>query len=74
MTSPLDIKETKDIKVEVSEFQGKQRVDIRRWYQDKKTGEWGRTGKGLNMSVEEFEALVEQMKDICSYVIEETHK
>jgi len=70
MESPLDIQNTKDIKVEVSEFRGENRVDIRRWYQDKTTGEWKRTGKGLNVSVEEWEAITEQFKDIQEYIKE----
>lgn len=70
MDTPLDIKETKDIKVEVSEFRGEKRIDIRRWYQDKDSGEWKRTSKGLNMSVDEWDSLVEQFEDIKSYIKE----
>lgn len=72
MDANLEIKDTKDIQVEVSEFRGKKRVDIRRWYQDKETGEYKRTSKGLNMSLDEFEALCEQWNDVMEYVQEET--
>lgn len=72
MDSPLEIKETKDIRVEVSEFRGEKRVDIRRWYQEKGTGEWKRTGKGLNLSLEEYNALCNQWTDVMEYVQEET--
>lgn len=73
MTAPLDIKNT-DVKVEVSEFQGKMRVDIRKWYQDKNSGEWKRTAKGLNITVEEWELFKNQMDDISSYIKEEVNK
>jgi hypothetical protein len=73
MTAPLDIKNT-DVKVEVSEFQGKMRVDIRKWYQDKNTGEWKRTAKGLNITLEEWESFKNQINDISSYIKEEVNK
>ena len=69
MTSPLDIKNT-DIKIEVSEFQGKKRVDIRKWYQDKNSGEYKRTQKGLNITTEEWESFLNQIEDIKSFVKE----
>jgi len=70
MDTELDIKYTKGIKVEVSEFRGEKRVDIRRWYQDKDSGEWKRTSKGLNMSVDEWGSFLEQLEDIKDYIKE----
>ena len=72
MDAPLELKGTKDIQVEVSEFRGEKRVDIRRWYQDKNSGEWKRTQKGMNMSLEEWEEFCNQFEDIMEYVQENT--
>lgn len=68
MDANLELKNTKDIQVEVSEFRGEKRIDIRRWYQDKNSGEWKRTQKGINMSVEEWQAFLEQIEDVKEYV------
>ena len=69
MDALLDLHGHEEIKIEVSQFNGNTRVDLRKWYQDK-SGEWKRTGKGLNVSLEEFEAIKEQFTDICDYVTE----
>lgn len=68
MDSVLDLKGHGEIKVEVSDFNESVRVDFRKWYQDKQSGEWKRTGKGLNLSLDEFNSLKEQFEDICEYV------
>ncbi len=70
MMVPLDIKNT-DIKVEVSEFKGKMRVDIRKWYQEKDSGEWKRSPKGLNITIDEWNLFKDQFKDIESYIKEQ---
>jgi len=70
MDTMLSITRHEEIKIEVSEFNGNPRVDLRKWYQDKASGEWKRTSKGLNLSLEEFEALKEQFQDVCEYVTE----
>lgn len=68
METTLDLKGHEEIKIEVSEFNGNTRVDFRKWYQDKASGEWKRTGKGLNMSMDEFESLKNNWEDVCEYV------
>lgn len=68
METMLDLKGHEEIKIEVSEFNGNPRVDFRKWYQDKTSGEWKRTGKGLNVSMDEFIAIKENWEDICEYV------
>jgi hypothetical protein len=70
MMTPLDIKDT-DIKIEVSEFKGKMRVDIRKWYQEKDSGEWKRSSKGLNITIDEWNLFKNQFKDIESYIKEQ---
>ena len=70
MMVPLDIKNT-DIKVEVSEFKGKMRVDIRKWYQEKDSGEWKRSPKGLNITIDEWNLFKDQFKDVESYIKEQ---
>lgn len=70
MMTPLDIKDT-DIKIEVSEFKGKMRVDIRKWYQEKDSGEWKRSPKGLNITIDEWNLFKAQFKDIESYIKEQ---
>ena len=67
MSNIYDVTNT-DIKVEVSEFKGQMRVDIRKWYVDKSSNEWVRTAKGINMSVKEWEELKNQMSAISSHV------
>jgi len=61
---------TDSIYVEVSEWKGQKRVDIRRWYNDKETGELKRTGKGINLSYDEFLNLVRKMETLEEYVNE----
>ncbi len=70
MMVPLDIKNT-DIKIEVSEFKGKMRVDIRKWYQEKDSGEWKRSPKGLNITIDEWNLFKDQFKDVESYIKEQ---
>ncbi|MFW6281225.1 MAG: transcriptional coactivator p15/PC4 family protein [bacterium] len=64
----FSIEGTKDINVEVSEFRGQKRVDIRRWYEDKETKEMKRTNKGINMSLDEWDALKQIFGEIMAYI------
>lgn len=64
----FSIEGTKDINVEVSEFRDQKRVDIRRWYEDKETKEMKRTNKGINMSLDEWDALKQIFGEIMAYV------
>lgn len=58
---------TEGIFVEVSEFRGKKRVDIRRWYQNK-LGEMNRTTKGLNVEMSEWNDIVARFDEIKEFV------
>ncbi len=70
MDAPLELTGTKDIRIDVSEFRGETRVDIRRWYQDRETGEWKRGNKGINMSIDEWDFFIDNIDDIKSYIRE----
>lgn len=65
----IEIKGT-DIRVEISDFRGKTRVDFRRWYNDKTSGELARTSKGLNVTLEEWELIKETIPEITNYIKE----
>lgn len=51
---------------EVSPFNGKIGIDIRRWYE--KEGEFYRTQKGIWMKPEEWNALVQNFELLKTYV------
>lgn len=53
----------------VSEFRGKMRVDIRKWYQNK-DGEWKGTPKGINLTLEQWDDFVASFEDIQNFVKE----
>lgn len=47
------------IRVEVSEFKGKQYLNIRTWYTDRDSGEYKPTQKGVSIRPDLYEALKE---------------
>lgn len=53
-----------DIKIEISEFKGKTRVDIRRWFKVKGSDEFARTTKGISLSLDEWNLLKIKIDDI----------
>ena len=57
-----------DIKVSISEFKGKNRVDIRKYYDNK--GEMAPTQKGVNMTVEDFQKLVDLIPTLQEKILE----
>jgi hypothetical protein len=57
---------TEDVFVEVSEFRGEPRVDIRKWYDNK--GEMARGKNGLNIDASTWEDIVARWEDIKQYV------
>jgi len=59
-----------DIYVAVSEFKGKHRVDIRKYF-DAGEGEMKPTQKGINMTVEQWTALVEKLPEMQAYIEKE---
>ena len=53
----------KDIKIGVTEYNGKKYVDIRKYYKDE-SGEEKPTKKGITMSPENWNELVNKIDDI----------
>ena len=53
--------------VSVSEFRGKNRIDIRKWYTDK-TGDLKPTQKGINLSIEEWEDFYENFNEAVKFI------
>lgn len=53
METKMDIDLT-NIKIETYKFKGELRIDIRKWNQDKDSGEWSKTTKGINLNLEEW--------------------
>lgn len=56
--------ETEVIRVEKSEFKGKEYVQVRTWYLDQKTDEWKPTQKGISVPIEKYEALREAINSL----------
>jgi len=52
----------------VSEYRGQKRVDIRKWYEEKNTGEMKPTTKGINMTMEQWEDFGAKFNEIMEYV------
>lgn len=46
-------------KLRISNYKGQLRIDIRKYYRDKVTGELKPTAKGINMTKEEFMKILE---------------
>jgi group I intron endonuclease len=61
----MDINE--EIKCEVSMFQGKQRIDIRKWFMDK-DGKLGRSRNGLNIDEKSWDDLCACWVDVVKFV------
>jgi hypothetical protein len=62
-----------NIFLEVSEFNGEMRIDIRKWY-DKKDGEKYRTAKGINFSLEEWDEFMIKLEAIKGFIKTELEK
>lgn len=60
---------TEDIFVEVSEFRGVSRIDIRKWYDNK--GEMARGKNGFNIDVDTWNDFVSKWDEIKEYVKKE---
>ena len=56
-----------DIYITVSEFMGKNRVDIRKYF-DSGAGEMKPTQKGISLTVEQWDALMSQQVDLRAFV------
>lgn len=64
---------SEDVFVSVSEFRGKPRVDIRKWYETKE-GELAPGKNGLNIDAETWEDLSAKWEEIQKYVEEHLKK
>lgn len=62
-----------DIYITVSEFKGKKRVDIRKYF-DNTMGEHTPTQKGINMTAEQWNTFMSQQVDLRAFVNEELQK
>lgn len=56
-----------DIKIEKSEYKGKEYLSIRRWY--KKDGEERPGKQGINLKPEEFVEFVKKLDDIKAMML-----
>lgn len=57
-----------DIKVSISMFKGKYRVDIRKFWDDK--GEMKPSPKGINMTTDEFKLFAEMIPSLQEKILE----
>lgn len=72
-----DIKKnnTEIIRVEISEYQGKELINLRIWYQAIDNGEvvYKPTQKGVALSVDKFSELQEAITKIAEYLHDKKH-
>lgn len=61
---------TENVCIELSKFKGNVRVDLRKWFQPTGTNENVRTKNGLNVSKDEWDAIIEQIGKIDLFVQE----
>lgn len=52
----------KDIRIEVSEYKGKEYINFRRWYEA--DGEWKPSNKGITLKIEEWSEFVSKFEDV----------
>lgn len=58
---------TENIFLQITEFQGQKRIDIRKWFKDKEN-EWQRTRKGINLSVDEWTEFLENFEAMVDFI------
>ena len=56
--------------LQVAEYRGEKRIDIRKWYFNKKKNEYGRSKNGLNLTVEEWGDFLAVIDDMDSFIQE----
>ena len=56
--------------VEISEFKGQSRIDIRKWFKGREDGTYMRTRNGLNVSKQEWDELMEVFGKVDAFVQE----
>jgi hypothetical protein len=52
----------------LKEFEGHQLIDIRIWFPDRETEEWKPSSKGIAISTELYDALVEAVRRVGEYL------
>lgn len=57
-----------NIGVQISEFKGKKRIDIRKWWKNQETNKWLRSKNGLNILLDEWDYFVSNIKEIDAFV------
>tara|TARA_Y100000310_G_C20418485_1_gene685505 strand:- start:413 stop:637 length:225 start_codon:yes stop_codon:yes gene_type:complete len=65
--NPILFQIANDINLEVSEYKGNKRVDIRKWYEDG-NGDLARTRKGVNMTFDEWDEFLEKIDQMKEFV------
>lgn len=58
-----------EVRVSLSEFKGKQYIDLRIYYENE-DGEWKPTKKGVALNVEHFHKLMEALKEAEQTLLE----
>ncbi|KAK0614243.1 transcriptional Coactivator p15-domain-containing protein [Immersiella caudata] len=61
-------------RVTISKFKGTTLVNIREYYTDKTTGEAKPGKKGISLSVEQFEGLIDAMPALVQALVEDGHE
>jgi len=62
-----------DIDLTVSEFKGKRRIDIRKYF-DNTMGERLPTQRGINLTVKQWEAFIAKLPELKAYIKQELEK
>jgi hypothetical protein len=56
------------VHVRLKQFEGRPLIDIRIWYPDRETEEWKPSSKGIAISTELYDALVEAVHRVGDYL------
>jgi len=66
----IDLNSLNQLRITISEFQGKRRLDIRHWYREGalNENEWKPTKKGINLSVDSIGAFRKALDKVFSTV------
>lgn len=64
---PVMLEIIESLFLNISEFKGQKRVDLRKYYQDK-DNEWKPTKKGINFDLTQWEDFIAKIDDMNEYV------
>jgi hypothetical protein len=56
------------VHIRLKVFQGHELIDVRIWYPDRETEEWKPSSKGIAVSTELYDALVEAIHRVGDYL------